>query len=287
MANVARLMAAELPKDAKISRDAKVLMQEMVTEFICFITAEANDFSVAEGKKAITLDDQLAAFDSLDLACYLPVLEAAAKVLPNYKSGRAHDVDYAANSPAHQYQKQHLPQHPLERSMTASTHSVLSMSTGSHGYLSSESMFASTDDGLSDASWNSSNDVTRLASPTDSTNNLLNINMHNMSEATARIPRRVAAKPVVAKPVMPMQAHPVYSFDSTMQPMPVCAPTPMIAPRVHPVQHVPPPIMALPHEMFHEFPAGYLQPPQHLSAPMPAQDQFRRNQKVWNPPHPF
>ena len=65
MANVARLMGMELPRDAKISRDAKVLMQEMVTEFICFITAEANDFSVAEGKKAITLDDQLAAFDSL------------------------------------------------------------------------------------------------------------------------------------------------------------------------------------------------------------------------------
>ena len=41
LANVARLMALELPKDAKISRDAKVLMQEMVTEFICFLTAEA------------------------------------------------------------------------------------------------------------------------------------------------------------------------------------------------------------------------------------------------------
>ena len=65
MANVARLMACHLPKDAKIARDAKVLMQEMVSEFICFITAEANDFSVAEGHKAITTEDHLNALESV------------------------------------------------------------------------------------------------------------------------------------------------------------------------------------------------------------------------------
>jgi len=279
-------MAAELPKDAKISRDAKVLMQEMVTEFICFITAEANDFSVAEGKKAITLDDQLAAFDSLDLACYLPVLEAAAKVLPNYKSGRAHDVDHAANPPMlHEYhQQQHaLPQHQLERSMTTSTHSILSVSTGSNGYPSSESMFGSTDDGLSDASWNSSNDMTRMASLSASP--IDHGNLFNTSEATVgRVPLR-AARPVVAKPVMSMHPLP-YGFNSTMHPMPVCTPTatPVLAPRVHPA-HVPPPmeLMSLPRE----FPGGYYQPSQQLSAPLPSHDQFRRNHKAWTPPNPF
>ena len=65
MANVARLMALELPKDAKISRDAKVLMQEMVTEFICITTSEANDFSIAENHKAITQDDLLNALEAL------------------------------------------------------------------------------------------------------------------------------------------------------------------------------------------------------------------------------
>ena len=65
MANVARLMASELPKDAKISRDAKVLMQEMVSEFICFVTAEANDFSIADNHKAITQEDHLSALESL------------------------------------------------------------------------------------------------------------------------------------------------------------------------------------------------------------------------------
>ena len=65
MANVARLMALELPKDAKISRDAKVLMQEMVTERICITTSEANDFSIAENHKAITQDDLLNALEAL------------------------------------------------------------------------------------------------------------------------------------------------------------------------------------------------------------------------------
>ena len=69
MANVARLMAMELPKDAKIARDAKVLMQEMVSEFICFITSEANDVSIAMGRKALTPDDILVAFENLGESC--------------------------------------------------------------------------------------------------------------------------------------------------------------------------------------------------------------------------
>ena len=65
MANVARLMACHLPKDAKIARDAKVLMQEMVSEFICFMTAEANDMCMAEGHKAISTEDHLNALEAL------------------------------------------------------------------------------------------------------------------------------------------------------------------------------------------------------------------------------
>ena len=65
MANVARLMAAELPQEAKISRDAKCLMQELVTEFICFVTTECNDFCVSANRKALSLDDLLGALDSL------------------------------------------------------------------------------------------------------------------------------------------------------------------------------------------------------------------------------
>ena len=65
LANVARMMTIEIPKDAKISRDSKVFMQECVTEFICFITSEAHDFSIAAGRKATTQEDVLNAMDAL------------------------------------------------------------------------------------------------------------------------------------------------------------------------------------------------------------------------------
>ena len=65
MANVAKLMNSELPPDAKISRDAKVLMLELVTEFICFFTSEAKDQSLKEGRKAISPEDIYASVDKL------------------------------------------------------------------------------------------------------------------------------------------------------------------------------------------------------------------------------
>ena len=89
MANVARLMAAELGKDAKISRDAKILMQEMVSEFICFITAEANDFAIAEGKKAITQEDLLSSFDSLGAHTIAPRPLDMRSLSPAHAHGRS------------------------------------------------------------------------------------------------------------------------------------------------------------------------------------------------------
>ena len=62
-------MAMELPKDAKVARDAKHLMQELVSEFICFITSEANDISLAEKRKAISQEDILASFAELGKKC--------------------------------------------------------------------------------------------------------------------------------------------------------------------------------------------------------------------------
>ena len=62
-------MGMEIPKDAKIARDAKHLMQELVSEFICFITSEANDISLAEKRKAISQEDILASFGVLGKQC--------------------------------------------------------------------------------------------------------------------------------------------------------------------------------------------------------------------------
>jgi len=86
LANVARLMGTELHPTAKIARDAKVLMQEMVSEFLCFMTSEANDLSLAKGHKAITPDDIIHAFENLDLAFFAPVLESCARQSPKAAS---------------------------------------------------------------------------------------------------------------------------------------------------------------------------------------------------------
>ena len=53
VANVAHLMASLLPGNAKVSRDAKLFMQEIVSEFIGFITSEANDVCLYSNQKAI------------------------------------------------------------------------------------------------------------------------------------------------------------------------------------------------------------------------------------------
>jgi len=76
-ANVSRLMAMELPKDAKVAREAKILMQEMVSEFICFMCSEANDISLSDMRKSISQQDILASFGQLDLDAFMPAMEAS------------------------------------------------------------------------------------------------------------------------------------------------------------------------------------------------------------------
>ena len=59
IANIAKLMARQLAHlgYAKISQDAKSLMQESVTEFICFIMSEANDRAANLGRKTVAGED--------------------------------------------------------------------------------------------------------------------------------------------------------------------------------------------------------------------------------------
>ena len=87
MANVARLMTQQLPPSAKIAKDAKVLMQEMVAELICFLTSEAKDVSITEGRRAIASEDIIAALENLDLGLFIPGVEAGGRRLPQPRSG--------------------------------------------------------------------------------------------------------------------------------------------------------------------------------------------------------
>ena len=64
-ANVAHLMANELPPSVKVSKDTKCLMQEVLSEFIGFITSEANDVCLYGKQKAITQMDIMTALRNM------------------------------------------------------------------------------------------------------------------------------------------------------------------------------------------------------------------------------
>ncbi|CAL9044967.1 unnamed protein product [Musa banksii] len=57
IANVGRIMKQMLPPNAKISKEAKETMQECVSEFISFVTAEASDRCHKEKRKTVNGDD--------------------------------------------------------------------------------------------------------------------------------------------------------------------------------------------------------------------------------------
>ncbi|XP_015870158.3 nuclear transcription factor Y subunit B-6 [Ziziphus jujuba] len=74
IANVIRIMRKILPPHAKISDDAKETIQECVSEFISFITGEANERCQREQRKTITAEDVLWAMSKLGFDDYIEPL---------------------------------------------------------------------------------------------------------------------------------------------------------------------------------------------------------------------
>ncbi|OAY65835.1 Nuclear transcription factor Y subunit B-6 [Ananas comosus] len=74
IANVIRIMRRVLPTHAKIADDAKETMQECVSEYISFITSEANERCQREQRKTITADDILWAMSRLGFQDYVEPL---------------------------------------------------------------------------------------------------------------------------------------------------------------------------------------------------------------------
>ncbi|XP_065853368.1 nuclear transcription factor Y subunit B-6 [Euphorbia lathyris] len=74
IANVIRIMRKMLPPHAKISDDAKETIQECVSEFISFVTSEANERCQREQRKTITAEDVLYAMSKLGFDDYIEPL---------------------------------------------------------------------------------------------------------------------------------------------------------------------------------------------------------------------
>ncbi|KAL5200433.1 hypothetical protein ABZP36_021636 [Zizania latifolia] len=74
VANVTRIMRRVLPTHAKISEDAREVIQECVSEFISFITGEANDRCHREHRKTVTAEDLVWAMQRLGFDNYVAPL---------------------------------------------------------------------------------------------------------------------------------------------------------------------------------------------------------------------
>ncbi|CAI0378788.1 unnamed protein product, partial [Linum tenue] len=74
IANVIRIMRRILPAHAKISDDAKETIQECVSEYISFVTGEANERCQREQRKTVTADDVIWAMGKLGFDSYVDPL---------------------------------------------------------------------------------------------------------------------------------------------------------------------------------------------------------------------
>ncbi|EYU31297.1 hypothetical protein MIMGU_mgv1a023454mg, partial [Erythranthe guttata] len=74
IANITRILRRVLPTHAKIADDAKEAIQECVSEFISFITAEANRRCRHDYRTTVKPEDVLAAMASLGFDDYLESL---------------------------------------------------------------------------------------------------------------------------------------------------------------------------------------------------------------------
>ncbi|EIJ88128.1 nuclear transcription Y subunit beta [Nematocida parisii] len=90
VANVAGIMKKTIPKKAKISRDAKEMMQRAASEFIAFITCKAQDLCKLEKRKTLTGDDLVLAVEHLGMPLHA---DAGRRVLYRLREGHQHDQD--------------------------------------------------------------------------------------------------------------------------------------------------------------------------------------------------
>ncbi|KAG6401011.1 hypothetical protein SASPL_137856 [Salvia splendens] len=74
IATLTRIMRRVLPDHAKVADDAKETIQECVSEFISFITNEANERCHREYRRTVTPNDVVSAMEGLGFGSYVEPL---------------------------------------------------------------------------------------------------------------------------------------------------------------------------------------------------------------------
>ncbi|VAI73039.1 unnamed protein product [Triticum turgidum subsp. durum] len=101
-ANVIRIMRRALPAHAKISDDAKEAIQECVSEFISFVTGEANERCRMQHRKTVNAEDIMWALNRLGFDDYVVPLSVFLHRMrdPEAGTGRAAAGDSRAMTSA-------------------------------------------------------------------------------------------------------------------------------------------------------------------------------------------
>ncbi len=75
ISNISKIMKSVLDPKLKISKEAKALVEECVTEFICFITSEASEKCKREKRKTVNSEDLLRVMNHLGFENYVVILK--------------------------------------------------------------------------------------------------------------------------------------------------------------------------------------------------------------------
>ncbi|EEQ83142.1 hypothetical protein NCER_100076 [Vairimorpha ceranae BRL01] len=70
VANIGKIMKRPIPKEAKVAKEAKELMQKSASEFIAIVTCRAREICEGESRKTVTGDDLIRAMEDLDMGVY-------------------------------------------------------------------------------------------------------------------------------------------------------------------------------------------------------------------------
>ncbi|OAG28999.1 hypothetical protein NEDG_01138 [Nematocida displodere] len=95
VANVAGIMKRSIPVSAKISKEAKEMMQHAASEFIAFITCKAQDLCKIEKRKTLTGDDLILSMDQLGMPSHA---DAGRRALYKLKEGLQYEQGISAMS---------------------------------------------------------------------------------------------------------------------------------------------------------------------------------------------
>lgn len=90
VANIGRIIKNNLPKEVKLSKEAKETFQECVSEFISFITSEATDKCNQEKRKTINGEDIIYALSNLGFDHYNNILKT---YLEKYRESQKYNTN--------------------------------------------------------------------------------------------------------------------------------------------------------------------------------------------------